>query len=332
VRNLADSRLAISLKGRWLGLLAAFGLFLLCRPYQGVRHDGRLYVADALAKLDPGGVGKDLMFVHDGQFGFSLYTPVLARLIGWLGLSGAAMAIVALTLILWFTALVFLIDRLLADRSPALRWAALVFAVVLPSLYGPWMSSASASPTPRRGVWPRPRVWREWRPTWVAAGSWAWPLRAGHAVPPDHGPVLGGGDRPGHVPRGSSLAMGRTGRHRRRHDRRPAAPAPCRPHRHPHGPSLASGGRGPQPDPVPRHWSIEAWSRLAVHACTLAAGAFLLKDAPRRLALGALIAGLPASQLPNCSATACRCCCSCKSRPGGHCSRWPCWPWPAWPC
>jgi hypothetical protein len=82
----------------------------------------------------------------------------------------------------------------------------------------------------------------------------------------------------------------------------------------------------------PAHWSIEAWSRLAVHACTLAAGAFLLKDAPRRLALGALIAGLPASQLPNCSATACRCCCSCKSRPGGHCSRWPCWPWPAWAC
>ncbi|WP_297506268.1 hypothetical protein [uncultured Caulobacter sp.] len=90
----------MSRRDRILGGLAAFGLFLLSRPYQGVRHDGRLYVADALAKLDPGGVGRDLMFAHDGQFGFSLYTPILARLIGLLGLSDGTMAIVGLTLVL----------------------------------------------------------------------------------------------------------------------------------------------------------------------------------------------------------------------------------------
>jgi hypothetical protein len=124
-------------QGRGLALLAAFSLFALSRAYQGVQHDGRLYVADALAKLDPGGIGRDLMFVHDGQFGFSLYTPLLSRLIAALGLSNAALAIVALTLCLWFAALVALTDRLAADRPPAVRWAMLVFAAALPAFYGP---------------------------------------------------------------------------------------------------------------------------------------------------------------------------------------------------
>jgi hypothetical protein len=123
--------------GRWLALLAAFCVFALSRAYQGVRHDGRLYVADALAKLDPGGIGRDLMFVHDGQFGFSLYTPLLSRLIAAVGLSNASLAVVALTLCLWFAALVLLVGKLAADRPPAVRWAVLVFAVALPAYYGP---------------------------------------------------------------------------------------------------------------------------------------------------------------------------------------------------
>jgi hypothetical protein len=42
----------------------------------------------------------------------------------------------------------------------------------------------------------------------------------------------------------------------------------------------------------PSLWPAETWGRLAVHLCSLAAAACLLKDAPRRLALGALIAGV----------------------------------------
>ena len=125
-------------QGRWLSLLAAFCVFALSRTYQGVRHDGRLYIADALAKLDPGGIGRDLMFVHDGQFGFSLYTPLLSRLIAAVGLSNASLAVVALTLCLWFAALVLLVDTLLADRPAAVRWTALIFAIVVPAYYGPF--------------------------------------------------------------------------------------------------------------------------------------------------------------------------------------------------
>jgi hypothetical protein len=287
------SRLANSLKGRWLGLLAAFGLFLLSRPYQGVRHDGRLYVADALAKLDPGGVGKDLMFVHDGQFGFSLYTPILAKLIGWLGLSGAAMAIVAVTLVLWFAALVFLIDRLLADRSPALRWAALIFAVALPSLYGPLDVIGFGEP------YATPRGLAEAAglagmaiylsgPRWLGLAvcalgmlfhpimglcsaaaiglamciedrRWLWAGLAAIAAVTVAGLL--------HLPLADRIVTVMD-------------------------PAWRAVVEVRSPILFPAHWSVEAWSRLTVHACTLAAGGFLLKDAPRRLALGALIAGL----------------------------------------
>lgn len=121
----------------WWAVLAAFSLFALSRAYQGVRHDGRLYIADALAKLDPGGIGWDLMFVHDGQFGFSIYTPLLSRMIAHLGLAQASLLMVGLTLVLWFAALVLLVERLAADRSTLVRWAILVFIIVLPPYYGP---------------------------------------------------------------------------------------------------------------------------------------------------------------------------------------------------
>lgn len=286
----AAARLA---KGPWLGLLAAFGLFLLSRPYQGVRHDGRLYVADALAKLDPNGVGKDLMFVHDGQFGFSLYTPLLARLIQLMGLSAATTAIVVLTLVAWFAAAVFMIDRLLSDRPPALRWAALTFVVALPSLYGPMdvIAFGEALATPRGLA--------------EAAGM------AGMATYLSGRRFLGlAVCAPGmlfHPIMGlcsvAAIALAICIEDRRWLWAGLAALA-----------AVTAAGllRLPLADRIatvmdadwravvearspilfPSLWPTAAWGRLAVHACTVAAGAWLLRGAPRRLALGALIAGL----------------------------------------
>lgn len=287
------SRLDRFAGGRWLGWLAAFGLFLLSRPYQGVRHDGRLYVADALAKLDPAGVGKDLMFVHDGQFGFSLYTPMLARLIAVLGVSGATMAIVAVTLVLWFAAAALMVERLLADRPPAVRWAALVFVATLPSLYGPLnvIGFGEAYATPRGLV--------------EAAGL------AGMAAYLSGRRILGLGLCAAgmllHPIMGLCSAAA-------------IALAMCLEDRRWLWPGLAGlaavavAGLAHLPvadrfvtvmDPAwravvetrsailfPSLWPIEAWSRLTVQACTVAAGALLLRGASRRLALGALIAGL----------------------------------------
>lgn len=287
------SRLERLGKGPWLGLLTAFGLFLLSRPYRGVYHDGRLYVADALAKLDPGGVGRDLMFVHDGQFGFSLYTPMLAQLIRLLGLSGATMAIVALTLVLWFAAAALMVERFLADRPAGLRWTALVFVATLPSLYGPLNVIGFGEPyaTPRGLV--------------EAAGL------AGMAAYLSGRRFLGLGacafGMLFHPIMGLCSAAA-------------IALALCLEDRRWLWAGLAGvvaitlAGLAHLPladrmvtvmDPVWRAvvetrspilftslWPIEAWSRLAVQACTVAAGAFLLEGRARRLALGALVAGL----------------------------------------
>jgi len=277
----------------WPGLLAAFGLFLLSRPYLGVRHDGRLYVADALAKLDPAGVGKDLMFVHDGQFGFSLYTPMLARLIGALGLSGGNLAMVAATLLLWFAALALMIERLLADRSSAVRWAALVFVVALPPLYGPMDVIGFGEPyaTPRglaeaAGLLGMAAYLSGRRVLALAAccaGMLFHPIM-GLCAAAAIGAALCLEDRrwlwaglagAGAVGAAAWLRLPVAERLITVMD-----------------PAWRAVVEARSPFLFPSDWSVETWGRLTVHACALAAGAGLLKGAARRLAWGALIAGL----------------------------------------
>lgn len=278
---------------RWLGWLAAFGLFLLSRPFPGVHHDGRLYVGDALAKLDPGGVGRDLIFVHDGQFGFSLYTPLLARLIAVLGVSGATLAIVVVTLALWFAALALLIERLLADRPPGERWVALVFAAILPPLYGAMNVIGFGEPyaTPRGlaeaagllgmasylsgrrilalGACVLGMLFHPIMGLCSAAAvglaicledrRWLWAGLAALAVL-----VVAGLLR---LPLAERMVTAMD-------------------------PAWRTIVETRSPILFPSLWPAETWGRLAVQACTLAAAASLLTGAPRRLALGALAAGL----------------------------------------
>lgn len=283
----------MSRRDKITGWLAAFGLFLLSRPYLGIHHDGRLYVADALAKLDPGGVGRDLMFVHDGQFGFSLYTPMLAKLIAVLGPSGANMAVVAVTLVLWFAAAALLVERFLADRSPALRWVALVFVAALPALYGPINVIGFGEPyaTPRglveaaglagMAAYLSGRRWLGlalcvvgmlFHPIMGLCSAaaigialcfedrrWLWAGLAGVAVLAVAGLL--------HLPVADRLVTVMD-------------------------PAWRAVVEARSPILFPSLWPVEAWSRLAVQACTVAAAAFLLQGSSRRLALGALVAGL----------------------------------------
>ncbi|WP_168073529.1 hypothetical protein [Caulobacter sp. SSI4214] len=286
-------RLQGLIKGPWLGILAAFGLFLLSRPYQGVRHDARLYVADAMAKAGWGDIGKDLMFVNDGQFGFSLYTPMLSKLIQGLGLQAGTLAIVVVTLLLWFAAATFLVQRLLADRPPAVRWAALVFLVALPPLYGPMDVISFGEPlaTPRglaeaaglagMGVYLSGRrflalavcglgmVFHPIMGLCSAAAiamamcledrRWLWAGLVGLALLTVAGLL--------HLPVAERIVTVMD-------------------------PDWRAVVEARSPVLFPMFWKPEAWSRMAAQACTVAAGALLLSGAPRRLALGALIAGL----------------------------------------
>lgn len=116
----------------WLGL-GALGLFLLMHPYRGIDGDARLYVGRALADLDPSGIGRDLMFVHDGQSRFSVFPLLLRFLVGVLGPAQAALALSLTGLVAWFAAAVALASRLDAGRG---RWLILSALLLLSACYG----------------------------------------------------------------------------------------------------------------------------------------------------------------------------------------------------
>lgn len=280
-------------QGPWLALVATAALFALSRAYQGVRHDARLYVGDALAKLDPSGVGRDLMFVHDGQFGFSLYTPLLGRLVGALGLANASLITVAATLILWFAGLVLLTRALTAGRSPAVRWAVLVFVIALPPFYGPLNVISFGEPfaVPRglaeaaglagmaAYLWGR----RITALTLFAAGMLFHPIMGLCGLAAVYLalcledrrwliPGLAGGVA---VLAAAALGLPVAGRLLTVMD-----------------PTWRHLVEARSPILFPALWPLQTWTRLAVHAATLAIGASLLQGRARTLALGALAAGL----------------------------------------
>lgn len=114
-------------------VLGMAGLTLLLHPYEGIDGDARIYVGRALADLDPDGVGRDLMFTHDGQSRFSLFPVVLRALVGTLGPGPAALAVSLVGLIAWFCAAAALAAALGAGRR---RWVVLAAMAVLPASYG----------------------------------------------------------------------------------------------------------------------------------------------------------------------------------------------------
>ncbi|MCC2103475.1 MAG: hypothetical protein KDJ20_05235, partial [Hyphomicrobiales bacterium] len=74
--------------------LAAF--YALEHPYAGILGDAKIYMGRALADLDAGGVGRDLMYRLDGQSQFSLFTPAARWLVAHLQLAAGSLVIAAL--------------------------------------------------------------------------------------------------------------------------------------------------------------------------------------------------------------------------------------------
>ncbi len=113
--------------------LIAFLVFALGRPYRGIIQDPQLYIARAVADLDPSGVGRDLMFVHDGQFGFSLFRVVARAMVALWGpaITGEVLAVVAA--LAWFFAARALARQVAGGGAV---WVVVIFAVLLPNAYG----------------------------------------------------------------------------------------------------------------------------------------------------------------------------------------------------
>jgi len=120
----------------WSPFVIALAVFLLLRPYDGIVHDARLYAGYVLAAWDPQGVGQDIMFLYDGQSGYSLYPLMLRSVAGVMGIATAAMVLSVVSLVLWFAAAWRLVLAILPDLNASRRAAVLIWGTSLHTLYG----------------------------------------------------------------------------------------------------------------------------------------------------------------------------------------------------
>lgn len=130
----------------WIAVVAA--AFVLSRPYEGIKHDGILYLAQALFRLYPDIFGGDVFFRWGSQDQYTLFTPVYAVLIARIGLNEANIALVVLSQILFLVCSYSLV-RVLVE--PGLRGFAMLLLVCGTGIYGAGLTFRIAEPfvTPR---------------------------------------------------------------------------------------------------------------------------------------------------------------------------------------
>src|SRR5262249_51467638 len=113
--------------------LAFIALWLLRHPYSGVDGDAQLYFFQAIAYGDAGNLGKDLFLAYGSQDQYTLFSPLYAVLLRWLGMGWAPI------LINYGTHAAFLVAAYFVARSfVSQQWAALsvLFLALMPTSYG----------------------------------------------------------------------------------------------------------------------------------------------------------------------------------------------------
>lgn len=116
----------------WFGALVVLASWLLARPYVGLRHDGILYLGQALLHMQPEVMSRDLFFVHGSQDQFTIFARLLAQLYAVADLGQMQVAILALC----HAALVFAVYRMLAPLPDEMaRWLGLVALAVFAHTY-----------------------------------------------------------------------------------------------------------------------------------------------------------------------------------------------------
>ena len=125
---------------------------LITRPFRGIFHDGYLYAAQALQRLDPSALESDMFFAYGNQDSFTAFSYLYAPLIKAMGLFEATYALWAAGLIFWTCAMVFLARTVMPTPRDALISTACV--ICLHSGYGNMQLAYGEA-------WVTPRIWAE---------------------------------------------------------------------------------------------------------------------------------------------------------------------------
>lgn len=105
--------------------------WLLVRPYQGVRHDGILYLGQAFHLLRPDLLGRDLFFSHGSQDRFTVVTGPFAWLLSHFGVAPVEMALTAASNLAFVVAAWALASVL----APSRRWLCAASLLLLSHAY-----------------------------------------------------------------------------------------------------------------------------------------------------------------------------------------------------
>jgi hypothetical protein len=119
-------------------LLAIVAWMLLAHPYEGVRHDGTLYLGQALLNSRVPALAHDVFFVGGSQDRYSIYSHLMVRLYEHLGLLRTHVGVMLSSWALMLGAVLTLLRRFAPEGSLAL-WGALGFAVMSPIYGGSWV-------------------------------------------------------------------------------------------------------------------------------------------------------------------------------------------------
>lgn len=126
-----DSRIADV--PEWFGALLIVGLWLLARPYIGMRHDGVLYMGQTLLQLKPDALSDDLFFAYGSQDKFSIFSWLTARLHQSFGWASTQMLVLVVCHAGLLVAAAIVVRPVL---SPVERWSGLAALAVVSHGYG----------------------------------------------------------------------------------------------------------------------------------------------------------------------------------------------------
>jgi len=117
----------------WICALALLALWLVSRPYRGVRHDAILYLGQVLTRLMPERYVTDIFLHSPAQDRYSAFSPLMAPIVAHFGVGGPELVLIACCHAFFLFAVWKLMEGWF-DRP--LRWAALMLVAVLPHTYG----------------------------------------------------------------------------------------------------------------------------------------------------------------------------------------------------